>query len=182
MPPTIASTNAPRPIVGGPGKRIRVILGKNGKDWLLLLNHDDGNRKWQETNWRCGPSLPAGLGRQMNNCDAKGRDVSVVDFGLNDAWYVHGIRPDGTGGHSWWGGLNGALSARVKSLAGLGGNLKVSFGVRNGRTSMCLISGRNGYSVENIDQNLFQRLQRVNNENGMEGLGYALFQRTQGFQ
>lgn len=32
----------PRPITGSIGSRVRVVLGKDGDEWLLLLNYD----KW----------------------------------------------------------------------------------------------------------------------------------------
>ena len=28
-----------------------------------------------------------------------------VDFGPDGAWFVNGVKPDGTSDHSWWGGM-----------------------------------------------------------------------------
>lgn len=68
----------PRQIQGTIGSRIRVVLGDDGDSWLLLLNNDDGNAKWQSKLWK---SIPDGLARQINNCVSKGRDITYVDFG-----------------------------------------------------------------------------------------------------
>jgi Zinc finger, C3HC4 type (RING finger) len=155
----------PRVIEGPIGSRIRVILGESGEDWLLLLNHDDGNSKWQSQHW--GGRIPHALARQVNNCVAKGRYCREIDFvgrAETEAWYVHGIKWDGTGGFSWWGGLDGDLSALVKGRTLEPHHLKVSFGERYGDTSMCLISGSNGYSFQNVDDELIQRAKKCHNQ------------------
>ena len=41
----------PRSIVGSPGRRIKVILGETGSDYLIYCDHDDGDREWQTVNW-----------------------------------------------------------------------------------------------------------------------------------
>jgi hypothetical protein len=89
----------PRRITGSIGSRLRLVLGNDGDEWLLLLNHDNGDREWQEKDWK---SIPEPLAKQLNKCTIKGRDVKAADFS-DDTWYVRGEKPDGTGGHSWAG-------------------------------------------------------------------------------
>ena len=118
----MTSRNPPRPIVGSVGSRIRVIFGDTGTNWLLLLDHDDGNRKWQDQYWN---DIPGPLATQINNCIAKDRYIKEVGFGPNGEWYVEGVKRDGSGGHAWWGGNDQAASALEKDK-----NLetRVSFG------------------------------------------------------
>ena len=98
----MTSTNRPRSIEGTIGSRIRVILGETGtNNWLLLLDHDDGDTKWQEVQWN---GVPDQLCKQINNCTTKGRYVTDVDFGPGEEWFVNGIKRDGSGDHAWWGG------------------------------------------------------------------------------
>ena len=102
----------PRPISGSIGSRIRVVLGNEGDDWLLVMNYDDGNRKWQETDWK---GIPKAVSKQINNCEAKNRIVTAVDFGPDGAWYIQGEKIDGTAGHSWWGGTSASAAQRKRS-------------------------------------------------------------------
>jgi len=99
----MSSITVPRPIVGSIGSRIRVVLGSSGDEWLLLLDHDDGDSKWQDMAWK---GIPWTVAKQLNNCIAKGRDCRSVDFDSSTgAWYVNGVRPDGTGKgnrHTTW--------------------------------------------------------------------------------
>ena len=130
-----STITVPRPIIGSIGSRIRVVLGSSGDEWLLLLDHDDGDKKWQVKDWR---SIPAALAKQLNNCTAKGRDCKIVDFDSGTgAWFVNGVKPDGTGkgnrhmarrqqrcflnnllctkgSHNWWG--NTGASGQLKEL------------------------------------------------------------------
>eukprot|EP00548_Thalassiothrix_antarctica_P007690 CAMPEP_0194150702 /NCGR_PEP_ID=MMETSP0152-20130528/44766_1 /TAXON_ID=1049557 /ORGANISM="Thalassiothrix antarctica, Strain L6-D1" /LENGTH=82 /DNA_ID=CAMNT_0038853887 /DNA_START=17 /DNA_END=262 /DNA_ORIENTATION=+ len=76
----------PRPINGSIGSRIRVILGDTGDEWLLLLENDDGDAKWQTKDWN---NIPCGVAKQINNCTAKDRDIKHVDFGPTGAWYIN---------------------------------------------------------------------------------------------
>lgn len=92
----------PRAIFGTPGSHIRVILGETGSDYLLILNEDDGNKEWQTVDWH--GNIPCALATQINNCISKGRYVKEVDFNTTTgAWFVRGIKRDGTGDYSWWG-------------------------------------------------------------------------------
>ena len=106
------TSNPPRSIEGNIGSRIRVIFGATSDNWLLLLNNDDGNRIWQDQYWS---NIPDKLNKQINNCIAKGRYIEEVDFGPNGEWYVHGIKRDGSGGHSWW-DENTTASLSIKEM------------------------------------------------------------------
>jgi hypothetical protein len=56
---TMATTTAPRPMTGSPGSHICVVFGEDGNEWLLLLNHNDSNRKWQSHSWTGIPNKVA---------------------------------------------------------------------------------------------------------------------------
>ena len=147
----------PRPVIGSVGDRIRLIFGHTGDDWLLLLNHDNGDTKWQVKDWK--GNIPDAVGKQINNCTAKGRDIKHVDFGLDGAWFVEGEKPDGTGNHSWWGGTMVGNDIEPGH--------KVSFGTNaHDCETHTLIDGRNSYQLSNnINNSLGQRIKRLNNKN-----------------
>ena len=150
----------PRPITGSVGSRIRLVLGKDGDEWLLLLNKDDGNIRWQEKDWR---KIPDAVARQINNCTSKGRIVKKVDFGPSGGWYVHGQKDDGSGGHCWWGGLDDVTSATIKENFNETSDCQVTFGTDEyGSLTYALTIGRNGFSGS-YPENLGVRMKRINN-------------------
>ncbi len=116
----------PDPITGSIGSRIRIVLGNHGYQWLLLLNHDTGERKWQDKVWNMG-TIPPQLSRQLNNCTANHRDIKAVDFGQTGYWFVHGQKPDGSGSHSWW-DRESAASEILQEAVSFGPSLEVSCG------------------------------------------------------
>lgn len=152
----------PRSITGSIGSRIRVILGNDGDEWLLLLNYDSGDTKWQNKHWR---NIPVAVAKQINNCTSKGRDIKAVDFGADGAWYVNGAKPDGTGCHSWWGGT--LASAEIKQWYGMPHELQVSFGSTEWEIeTWALIQGKNGYwESSNLNDGLSDRLKRIHDRN-----------------
>mmetsp|Transcript_27390 Transcript_27390/g.39674 ORF Transcript_27390/g.39674 Transcript_27390/m.39674 type:complete len:429 (-) Transcript_27390:732-2018(-) len=157
------ATVPPRPINGSVGSRIRVILGDSGDDWLLVTNHDDGNRKWQTKIWSGG--IPDAVARQIRNCTNKDRLVKEVDFNTDGCWYVEGVKEDGTGDHSWWGGTS--ASEQLKEMAGESHHVKVSFGSDIYRTeTYCFIQGRNGYALSsNLNSGLENRIKQIHEQN-----------------
>ena len=162
----------PHAIDGTVGSKIRIILGETGNNWLLLLNHDDGNSKWQEQQWS---GIPYQLSRQINNCIAKDRYIEEVDFGPDGEWYVRGIKRDGSGGHSWWGSTEAGSSIKEKDPGSH--RVQVSFGSDVNPASYgyndddeletyAIIEGRNGYQLSNnIDDDLSSRIRRINKRN-----------------
>lgn len=96
----------PERIRGSIGERIRVILGDDGNEWLLLLNKDNGERKWQSQSWK---DIPTDVSKQINNCIKKDRKVTKVDFNSDGAWYIEGEKYDGTRSYSWWGGTDAPI-------------------------------------------------------------------------
>ena len=170
------TSTPPRSIDGTIGSKIRIILGDTGDDWLLLLNHDDGNSKWQEQQW--GGSIPNPLAKQINNCIAKDRYIKEVDFGPNGEWFVHGIKRDGSGGHSWWGGTlassaiaeNSSSSSRVQVSFGSDTDPEPSYDYDydceydndNKLETYAILQGKNGYQLSNsIDGDLTSRMKRI---------------------
>mmetsp|Transcript_7829 Transcript_7829/g.10957 ORF Transcript_7829/g.10957 Transcript_7829/m.10957 type:complete len:429 (+) Transcript_7829:76-1362(+) len=156
------TTEPPKPINGSVGSRIRVILGDSGDDWLLVTNHDDGNTKWQTKTGSIG--IPDAVARQIRNCTSKDRLVKEVDFNTDGCWYVKGVKEDGTGGHSWWGGTS--ASEQLKKMAGESHHVKVSFGSDIYRTeTYCFIQGRNGYALSsNINSGLEDRMKQIHEQ------------------
>jgi hypothetical protein len=158
MPTT---THPPRAIEGSVGSRIRVILGGTGSKYLLLLDEDDGNKKWQTSDWH---GIPSALAKQLNSCENKGRYVKSVDFdSTSEAWYVDGIKWDGSGGYSWWGGTK--AGAAIKETINGANNVQVSF-VSDwaGNESCVILENSNGYEiVGNVDPDLDLRIERINN-------------------
>ena len=145
----------PDRITGSAGSRVRLIFGDNGNEWLLLLNHDNGDTKWQVKDWK---GIPGAVAKQINNCTAKGRDVKEVDFGPDGAWFVNGKKPDGSMSHSWWGG--------TVALDDIKSHHKVSFGTcLDGCEASVLIDGRNGYECKNVHNDVVERLKRINGKN-----------------
>lgn len=154
----------PRAIVGTPGSRIRVILGETGSDYLLILNEDDGNNVWQTVDWH--GNIPCALKTQINNCTNKGRYIKAVAFNTTTgAWFVRGIKRDGTGDHSWWGSTFASNSIKSSS------NVKVSFGsIRSDdypyeeEETYVVIDGRNGFAnSNNLPEGLAKRIRGINN-------------------
>jgi len=148
----------PRPITGSIGSRVRLVFGKNGAEWLLLLNYDNGDTQWQAKNWS---SIPHTVAKQINNCSAKGRIVKAVDFGPDGAWYVRGEKPDGTGRHAWWGQTS--ASTTIKEWTGSPHPVHASFATTDvGTETYVVIQGTNGYSVSNnLEGGLSDRLKRI---------------------
>lgn len=154
----------PSPIRGSPGSRIRLIFGGTGDDWLLLLNHDNGNTKWQVQDWK--GDIPGEVTKQINNCKAKGRDVKYVDFGRNGGWYLNGEKPDGSAGHSWWGGVPEQAEKTIKQSLSERDTFQVSLGYspEHYEKTFVLLQGRNGYSASGcLRSNIGQILRRINN-------------------
>ena len=78
----------------------------------MLLENDNGDAKWQSPDWK---GIPNVVGKQLNNCADKGRDIKAVDFGPDGAWYINGVKPDGSGNHSWSLVLVGLYSGNRKN-------------------------------------------------------------------
>lgn len=148
----------PRSIVGSPGSRIKVILGETGSDYIIYCDHDDGDREWQTVNWPTrsgGP--PNGLCKQINNIANKGRHITDLSYDTSGQWYVRGCKRDGTGEHSWWGGVSDYVSNEIKNT----NDLKVVFGHSAG----IILSGKNGYSqFGEIDGGLYSRMKKINSK------------------
>lgn len=159
----MAPAAAPRAISGSAGSRVRVILGATGSEWILLLNEDDGNRKFQTHLWK---SIPSNLARQLNNCSAKSRCAQVVDYGPSQSWYVYGVRMDGTGGHNWWGGTERSFEVKLKGFVA-SETLKPTFGSDDmGCETFAIIDGRNVYSLSaNAPEGLGKRVKKMNSQN-----------------
>jgi hypothetical protein len=140
------------------GSRIRLILGETGSDYLLILNEHDGT---QTKSWK---GMPSAICKQINNCSGKDRQVKELDCSSSTgAWYVRGVKSDGTGEHSWWGSTKASTNLEEYSS-----DVKVSFGSKDdyygdAEEMYVVIEGRNGYSYSNVPDGLSDRVKRINN-------------------
>ena len=151
--------NIPNPINGSIGSRIRVVLGDTGNNWLLIENKDNGDRKWQDQEWK---NIPGPVAKQLNNCIAKNRDIEEVDFGPSGSWYVNGKKSDGSGGYSWWGGTR--ASDTIKESCN--DITSISFGTNiYNIENYAVVNGRNGYAVAGLNSSLESRIKRINEGN-----------------
>jgi len=149
----------PRPIVGRLGGRIRLVFGDNGKEWLILIDHDNGDSKWQLKDWK---GIPHAVAKQLNTCTEKGRDIKAVDFGPDEAWYINGVKSDGSGNHSWWGDTDAGDT--IEKWISLPHSVQGSFGTNySGSEEYVVVQGNNGYAVSNnLNSNLVERLKEIN--------------------
>jgi hypothetical protein len=142
---------------GTPGSRIRLIMGQTGSSYLIIMNEDNGQ---QTIKWH---GMPNAICKQINNCILKDRIVKELDCSsATGAWYVEGVKRDGTGQHSWWGATAASLS--LNSVP----SRKVSLGSSYSNyydtpeEIYVIISGSNGYCFSsNTPSGLKERLKRI---------------------
>ena len=70
----------------------------------------------KEVQWNGMAFLTSGA-EQINNCTAKGRSITDVDFLdlVRSGTYVNGIKRDGSGDHTWcWVGQMRGTSSAIK--------------------------------------------------------------------
>jgi hypothetical protein len=155
----------PRAIEGSIGSRIRVVLGNTSQDWLLLLNHDDGNRKWQEQYWN---NIPNGLEIEIGKCIAKGGYTKEVDFGPGGEYYHKSIERDCIE-HSWSDNTEAKSTIRQKFAVQTEQSVlhplsrsppvKVSFGSSDSTAeSYVVLAGDNDPGTSMLNQHLLSRI------------------------
>jgi hypothetical protein len=155
----------PRPIKGSIGSRIRIVLGNTSQDWLLLFNHDDGNRKWQERYWN---NIPDGLEREIGKCIAKGGSTKEVDFGPGGEYYHESIERNCIE-HSW--SDNTEAKSTIKQKFAVQSEqlvlyplsrsppVKVSFGSSDSTAeSYVVLAGDNDPGTSMLNQHLLSRI------------------------
>mmetsp|Transcript_32328 Transcript_32328/g.67815 ORF Transcript_32328/g.67815 Transcript_32328/m.67815 type:complete len:442 (+) Transcript_32328:93-1418(+) len=153
----------PRPIEGSVGGRIRLVFGDDGNEWLLLIDHDNGDSKWQMTDWK---GIPNAVAKQLNNCTEKGRDIKAVDFGPDGAWFINGVKPDGSGNHLWWGNA-GAAEEDIKEMISSLHSPQASFGTSPyGAKTFAIVQGSDGYAISgNLHEGLKKRVAKIHKKN-----------------
>jgi Zinc finger, C3HC4 type (RING finger) len=163
-----SSSHPPTPIEGTPGTRTRVLLGDTGSEYLLVVNPTDGATEWQSI-VTDGGSL-GGLVPQIRNCESKGRFVTAIDYHpATEAWFVAGMKRDGTGWYCWWGNIDSSDAEEVVRQDA-GEASKVSLGTSkdeygNVYDACVVVNGRNGYSSDNLPSALLSRLRRIQRRN-----------------
>lgn len=107
------------------GAKIRLILGEDGNSYLLIMNEDDGKRRWQSTFWS---NIPLELSKQIKKIQANKRRITDVSFAPGDRWYICGKRWDGSGEYHRWGGCSEFVSDALDEWSNEPRKLQVSFG------------------------------------------------------
>lgn len=154
----------PRAIDGTTGSRIRVILGENGSEWLLLLDNDDGNVEWQSHHFK---RIPDALSKQIGVCSEKGRQIEYIDFDPNGSWYVFDRKTDGSGGHGWFGGLDSEGTAEIEKALESPYHCEVALGSNKElQPSLCTLYQRNEYNTINSAASLHDRLKQNHGSDG----------------
>lgn len=69
------SSGRPRSISNSDGARVKLLLGATGKDYILLLDEDDGKREWQ-THDSSG-DVCVKVRRQIKNCYHSTRKIAM---------------------------------------------------------------------------------------------------------
>jgi Zinc finger, C3HC4 type (RING finger) len=161
-------SSPPTPIEGTPGTRTRVLLGDTGSEYVMVANPNDGTTQWQSI-VADGGNL-GGLVRQIRNCESKGRYVTAIDYHpATRAWYVAGMKRDGTGWHCWWNNISSSdAEAVVRQDAHQSSKVSLgSFRDEHGSLNdVCVVvNGRNGYNSDNLPNALANRLRRINRLN-----------------
>ena len=131
-----------------------MIFGATGKDWLLILNHDDGDRQWQEHHW--GGTVPGSVKNQIRSCTSKGRIVTEV-ASRDSWWYVRGAHQDGYFSHAW-----GSSGMTLKQS----GFQRPAFGSDMfGNPTWCVLEGRNGWQTSGgVNEAVKEKLDELNRE------------------
>ena len=138
-------------IEGSIGSRIRVVFGKDRNQWCLILNHDNGTKHWQQRSWS---NLPPDMVLALQDCHNQGCDeILRVDMGgpKNDnVWYLLGTQ----------GFLKFSSSCTVVFHSVVRGHapFALSFGERNGSSSMCYMSAVNNNRLHNLSSSLVRRI------------------------
>ena len=159
-PFTTIMSKCPPQILGSEGQRIKLIFGSSGNSYLLILDEDDGDQRWQ--NYYCN-NIPAALANQLEIIQKQDRFMRGVSFGTKGRWFVRGKRRDGSGSHIWWGGCQNNLISAIKKNSGEGNRLQVSFGQREDQAILKI--GKNGYAQigYTVNRGLTDRMARINN-------------------
>lgn len=144
-----------RLIEGSPGSRIRAILGATGRNFLLLIDEDDGVRTWQSKSWA---GLPPSL-------EAKLREVGYV-FHCSVAsnghdWFLSGRCARTQTTQNWWVSDSKRFNAAMEDAIDKGLEVRVAFGDMSIHQYIILL-GQNGYSLgEHLPEELVEVLDNI---------------------
>lgn len=153
--------DAPRPILGSPGSRIRLIFGEHVSTYLLTLDEDDGDSKWQTSS---SASISSELRQRLQKCIESGRRVKEFALGPTGAWYFQDTQRIGSSSTFWLGATENAEAIKVAVLDSSGEGY-VSFGScsYSSKEAWVVFSGRLGYFEwsGNVHDGLISRVQRT---------------------
>ncbi|EOD24852.1 hypothetical protein EMIHUDRAFT_226175 [Emiliania huxleyi CCMP1516] len=150
------------------GPMVKLLLGRTGADFLLLLEETDGAAHWQTRSWSEG-GVPAALAAKLEKMRTKNHHVNEVSFGAAGEWFVHGVDAGGTSTFSWWDSAFAASRQLRKWTALPESRLHVAFG-DEGR--WLILQGHNGFcGAEHVAAGLQKRIRKLHDAKGTIGVG-----------
>ena len=149
------------------GPMVKLLLGRTGADFLLLLEETDGAAHWQTRSWSEG-GVPAALAAKLEKMRTKNHHVNEVSFGAAGEWFVHGVDAGGTSTFSWWDSAFAASRQLRKWTALPESRLHVAFG-DEGR--WLVLQGHNGFcGAEHVAAGLQKRIRKLHDAKGTIGV------------
>mmetsp|Transcript_37462 Transcript_37462/g.120057 ORF Transcript_37462/g.120057 Transcript_37462/m.120057 type:complete len:379 (-) Transcript_37462:200-1336(-) len=149
------------------GPMVKLLLGRTGADFLLLLEETDGAAHWQTRSWSEG-GVPAALAAKLEKMRTKNHHVNEVSFGAAGEWFVHGVDAGGTSTFSWWDSAFAASRQLRKWTALPESRLHVAFG-DEGR--WLILQGHNGFcGAEHVAAGLQKRIRKLHDAKGTIGV------------
>jgi len=146
---------------------VKLLLGRTGADFLLLLEETDGAAHWQTRSWSEG-GVPAALAAKLEKMRTKNHHVNEVSFGAAGEWFVHGVDAGGTSTFSWWDSAFAASRQLRKWTALPESRLHVAFG-DEGR--WLILQGHNGFcGAEHVATGLQKRIRKLHDAKGTIGV------------
>jgi len=146
---------------------VKLLLGRTGADFLLLLEETDGAAHWQTRSWSEG-GVPAALAAKLEKMRTKNHHVNEVSFGAAGEWFVHGVDAGGTSTFSWWDSAFAASRQLRKWTALPESRLHVAFG-DEGR--WLILQGHNGFcGAEHVAAGLQKRIRKLHDAKGTIGV------------
>lgn len=142
--------SCPRKIEEPAGKRIKLILGDTGSDYIY--------RKWQGRAWTFNKGISGQLTRQINEIVKTGRDIIDIASGPKGEWYFNGMKQDGSGNMGCWAGMSSTFDSSINEK-GFRERVCIGDGKR------WIIYSDRSYRGENLGHDLSEHLNQILGEN-----------------
>ena len=134
------------------GSRIRLVMGETTSNWILILNHPNGDDTPQELLWSDAPDK---LVPKLQECLSNDWPIKDLDWVGFRTFYICGVR--GKGSSDGYFGYRKDIVSSFKSVNPPTGSL--TLGERNGDLSWCYIGAQeHDFNYDNLDPSLVHRL------------------------